>query len=411
MLTSRASLALVALVLAAVAGPAQAGRTISLRFPPFEVPPHSDLELCTFVPLPMKKPFEVVGSRIQNIGVKSDFVSHHFLMWTYDGKDVEKFPGRGQLVASKACLDFGPTDTNQRTLIGGSQQPLLVTRLPQGLAQEVKPTVTATGQSQLAVILNTHWINSADHPQRAAVRVKLFGARRHTVRQKLLPIFDVFANANLFVAPGQTATTRGTWRPAGSNLGTAFGGGSVPSGPACVVLLTSHMHKRGKLFTIDHVVGRSAQERVLETHEYTDPPQVKFTPPMLVPPGDGLRYTCTHDNGVTTPMKLGCEEEPGKTPGVSVLDAILKGITADGAPSGAVKRCSAEGSDPGECCVNGDCSQPDPAYPKRTFTGNCVPANLVFGFTSDDDMCIMPGSYYPADAQGSCDLSGLPVLN
>ena len=39
----------------------------------------------------------------------------------------------------------------------------------------------------------------------------------------------------------------------------------------------------------------------------------------------------------------------------------------------------------------------DPSYPGRTFTGNCVKANLVFGFTSEDDMCILPGYYYDAD--------------
>jgi hypothetical protein len=410
MLTSRWSLALAALMLIAAATPAHAGRTISLRFPPFEVPPKSDLELCTFVPMPMKKPFEIVGSRIQNVGVRPDFVSHHFLMWTYDGKDVEKFPAKGQLVASKACLDFGPTDTNQRSLIGGSQQPLLVTRLPQGLAQEVKPTVTSNGESQLAIILNSHWINSADRPQKASVRVKLFGAKRHTVRQKLLPIFDVFANAGLFVPPGQTATTGGNW-PRTATLTAGFGGGSAPKGPACVVLLTSHMHKRGTLFTIDHVIGPGSKERVLETQLYSDPPQAKFTPPMLVQRGEGLPYACTHDNGVTTPVKLGCEEQGGATsqkngkPGVSVVDALFKGLTADGALSGAAKRCSALGPDPGECPPT------DPAYPNRAFTGNCVEANLVFGFTSDDDMCIMPGSYYPANAQGSCDLSGLPILN
>jgi hypothetical protein len=31
-----------------------------------------------------------------------------------------------------------------------------------------------------------------------------------------------------------------------------------------------------------------------------------------------------------------------------------------------------------------------PEAADRSLTGNCVPANLVFGFLSDDDMCILP---------------------
>jgi hypothetical protein len=39
----------------------------------------------------------------------------------------------------------------------------------------------------------------------------------------------------------------------------------------------------------------------------------------------------------------------------------------------------------------------DPDRPTRSLTGNCVPANLVFGFLSEDDMCILPGYYYDAN--------------
>jgi hypothetical protein len=168
------------------------------------------------------------------------------------------------------------------------------------------------------------------------------------------------------------------------------------------------MHKRGIHFTVDYMQGSTAMERLLDTTTYSDPPQVTFPKQpfmaLLVNPGESLKYTCTHnngttDNGITTEVKLGCEEKPGVAPGLGVLQGGGLGT------SGAAKRCSAVGPDPTECPPT------DPAYPKRTFTGNCVEANLVFGFTSDDDMCILPGSFYPANAQGNCDLSGLPLLN
>ena len=43
-----------------------------------------------------------------------------------------------------------------------------------------------------------------------------------------------------------------------------------------------------------------------------------------------------------------------------------------------------------------------------------MPARLVFGFTSDDEMCILPGTYYDAvpgaPAGRECDLSLLPPI-
>src|SRR5437667_3112029 len=169
----------------AIAPPAAARRTIRLKVPRFVVPPHTDREVCTFVRVPMKKALDLGGSVIVNVGGHGSFTTHHFLMWVYEGKDVDRFPPKGQLVDSKACLDFGPTDTNRRTLIGGAQQPRLKTRLPAGLAQQLKPTVSG-GQSVAGIILNSHWINGEDTPQKAAVKITLMAAPKHSVRQFLL---------------------------------------------------------------------------------------------------------------------------------------------------------------------------------------------------------------------------------
>ena len=379
----------------AIAPPAAAGRTIRLKVPRFVVPPHTDREVCTFVRVPMKKALDLGGSVIVNVGGHGSFTTHHFLMWVYEGTDISRFPPKGQLVDSKACLDFGPADTNRRSLIGGAQQPKLVTRLPNGLAQQIKPTVSG-GQSVAGIILNSHWINGEDTPQKAAVKITLMAAPKHSVRQFLLPLFDVVANGFIKVPPMESKSVSWAWRPGGSDFGSGLGGGAYPTGPACVVALTSHMHKRGALFTIEFLNGRTAVEcadkgmMCLTATDYRDPPQVQFTPPLLVNVGQGLRYTCTHDNGVNDrEIKMGCEEQAGVVPGVDAATALFSGHGT----TGAAKRCASDA----DCAGFG--------------TGKCVPANLVFGFTSDDDMCIMPGAWYPANAAGSCDLSGLPLLN
>ena len=379
----------------AIAPPAAAGRTVRLKVPRFVVPPHTDREVCTFVRVPMKKAFDLGGSVIVNHGGQGSFTTHHFLMWVYEGTDISRFPPKGRLVDSKACLDFGPADTNRRTLIGGAQQPRLETRLPDGLAYQIKPTLSG-GQSVAGIILNSHWINGEDTPQKAAVKITLMAAPKHSVRQFLLPLFDVVANGFLKVPPMEQKSVGSDWQPGGFNFGGSLGGGAFPNGPACVVALTSHMHKRGTLFTIEFLNGNTAVEcadkgmMCLTATDYTDPPQVQFTPPLLVKVGQGLRYTCTHDNGVNDrPIKMGCEEQPSVIPGVDAATALFSGHGT----TCAAKRCASDA----DCAGFG--------------TGKCVPANLVFGFTSDDDMCIMPGAWYPANAAGSCDLSGMPLLN
>ncbi|MCI4351758.1 MAG: hypothetical protein L3K15_09650, partial [Thermoplasmata archaeon] len=83
----------------AFAPPANARRTITLKVPKFVVPPRSDREVCTFVSIPLKeKEFDIAASDIVNLGVRKDFVTHHFLIWSYAGNDVSAFPPQGAVV-------------------------------------------------------------------------------------------------------------------------------------------------------------------------------------------------------------------------------------------------------------------------------------------------------------------------
>lgn len=401
---SRLSVALVAVTLALLAAApptlAKRPRSIKLKFPRFEVPARSDREVCTFVRLPMRKPFDAAGSVIVNLGGDAEFVSHHFLLYAYTGTDMAAFGPAGQISDSKACLDFGPVDRNQRVLIGGSQTPRSRQILPDGLAQRIMPN-TAGGTSELGLILNTHWINGSNRPHRASVKMKLMPAKPGTIKRFMQPIFEPVASGLINVPPGQVETVEWGWRPGGVDYSAGLGGVVLPKGPACVASVTAHMHKRGKLFSVDFVDRDGTVTPLYSTSDYSDPGQRIFfgeggRDALLVSPGQKLVYRCTHDNGVTTEQKLGCEETPGVPPGESAATTIFAGRGF----SGAAKRCK----------TDGDCPATDPAYLGRQFTGKCVPANLVFGFTSDDDMCILPGAYYEADPVHGCDLGPLPVI-
>ena len=72
-------------------------------------------------------------------------------------------------------------------------------------------------------------------------------------------------------------------------------------------------------------------EKIFENFDWAHPVGSLYQPPLIVAPDDWLDYECLHDNGVTREVR-------------------------------------------------------------RDFFGN--PINLVFGVSTDDEMCILPGTYY-----------------
>ena len=381
-------------VLVLLASPAFAGRKIKLHVPPYDVPPNSDREICTFVRLPVHKPLDLGGTIIDNRPVSEHSTSHHFIIYSYNGADMDELAAKfeGKVVDSKACLDFAPKDPSSLHFIGGAQTPYQHQSFGRGLALQLSPAPTVAGAPKSAkaigLVLNSHWINSTSETQHVSVTVTL-EPPKHKVKKHLAPIFEVLANGFLDVAPGQVHKTGGAWGPGSTDIGVSFGGVASPKGPACVTMITGHMHRRGKLFTVDYV-HPAGTDRLYSNEAYSDPPQRLFPKPMLVSPGETLKYECTHDNGVTTDVKMGCEETAGVVPGRSIVEQFVGGHVSGSSISGAAKRCATDA----DCAGFG--------------TGRCVQANLVFGFTSDDDMCILPGYYYDAKTAGrpghECDL-------
>jgi len=388
----RSSIAAITVAVALLASPAGAARPrpITLHFPRYEVPADSNREVCTFVRVPMKEGYDVAGQAIVSLHVRPGVrnTSHHFLVWAYTGTDIDGFaPVEGKLIDSTGCLDLGP-DANSRLLLGGAQKPRSAGRYPKGLAFRLEPLETATGPA-VGFILNSHWINGSSRPVVGSVRVKILPARRGTVKKYVKPIFEVVGNAFIDVAPGTIGSAGWVWDPAVPDPSGGLGGAPTPGGPACVLTLTGHMHHWGTLFSASLRDAEGGTTPLVEFARYDHPTQRQFEPGLLVRPGERIAYTCSYDNGVAKDAKLGCEEQAGVAPGLSVVQALAVGRGVQG----AAKRCTQAGPAPGECPGT------DPAFPGRSFTGSCVPARLVFGFTSYDEMCILPGTYYDADLE------------
>jgi hypothetical protein len=246
------------------------------------------------------------------------------------------------------------------------------------------------------LLLNSHYTNPFKDTL-AEVWVNVEQVDPLLVRHRARILFAQVANAFLKAPPG-TRNASAVWRAcafSGPDAICDLSGEPVPGATQthfALMGITSHMHKRTVKFTSDLLVDGVPQSRgeddmtdpddgskhLYVNTEYSDPVNLTFWPPLVVEQGDELRYTCTNDNGVTRPVRLGCEETPGVPPGKSILELV-------GGLGGASRVCGTDA----DCAGFG--------------TGRCVPANLVFGFLAEDDMCIMPGLYYecPGDA-ASC---------
>jgi len=238
------------------------------------------------------------------------------------------------------------------------------------------------------LILNAHYTNSYANTL-AEAWVNVTPADPAQVRHPAELLFEVYANAFIFVPPGTAREVSAFACDFAPCLGL-----SPPTGEAFALLgVTSHMHKRSKKFVTDLFDLQGARipraddmtdaddgsQHLYVSRQWSDPVNLSFWPPIVVSQGQHLDYSCFHDNGVTAPVKLGCEETAGVTPGEPAYIGILAG---QGQYAGTPRWCHSDA----------DCT--------GVGTGRRVPANLVLGPRADDDMCILPGLYYrcPGDA-------------
>jgi hypothetical protein len=366
-------------------------RSLRLRFPTFEVPARRSVEACLFVRLPGDAPVDLEEWRISHRGAGGVVGVRHFLVYAYVGERLAEFePGR--MVLSWGCLDLGPVDRDRRVLFASGASVRNRRRLAPGVALRLPSVPLAPGESPAGVglVLDANWLNGSARARRVSTRVVLRRARAGTVRRLARPLLERGAEPGLFVAPGALATTP----PA-----------SVSPGDVCLLAVSSHMHKRGRFLGVD-LIGENGQpanppggtQNPLEpgrTHffgaaDYTDAGMLAlFEQPRLLRAAEALRWACWTENGATRPLRLGCAEDAVPVPG------------SVGSPA---KPCVLAGP------ASPDCPSADAVYPGRTFTGDCVPANLVAGSTPDDEACALTGLVFDAAPGPQCDVSALPPL-
>jgi hypothetical protein len=374
-----------ATVLVLVALPAGAKeRVVTLRLGPFRVEANRDREVCQAVRIPNARGMEIVGSEVRSrTARKGTLGTHHFVAYGYRGAAASAFPNG--MVDDPGCNGFGPSDfyVNRVSLAGsGGEQrkgKWLVTANapPPGLSQPLPNPADAPNDA--VVILNSHYFNVSSRPARGFVRVKLRLAPADPGKRVLRQVLAVGASRAIDVAPGETGSESALWQADGL-VNPDTEGGRNPAGDVCLLYMTGHMHLRGTRFILDYEVDGRPPERRLDYEDYQHPTVDYYFRGRLLPAYTAengwprFRYTCEHANGTAgKPLKMGCEESPGVVPGISWAEAEARGISV---LESHARPCGLDGVN----CTTG--------------TGRCVPANLVFGPLSDDDMCILVGAVF-----------------
>ena len=136
--------------------------------------------------------------------------------------------------------------------------------------------------------LNAHFINLlGDETLLGEVYVNLYTIPADDVEYEALELF--LNNQTINVPPGFSRVTKLDWLIK-ENLQQQ---GIDPGAGLQVLMLTSHMHRHGKLFEITKM---STGELLHRSVSYADAPITFFTPPLFLDADDGLSFACTHNN-------------------------------------------------------------------------------------------------------------------
>lgn len=357
-------------------------RTVRLTVGPFRIEAKRDREICKAIRVRNAGGLEIAvaeaRSRVSNGGYTA---SHHLVVYAYDGDDVAAFPRK--LTDDPGCNGFGPDDFyGRRVFIAGSggetrkgRWSVTTIAWPGDLTQRVP---VAGGADDAIVVVNSHYFNQASKAANGVVKVKLKLRPPTPGRRVLRQLVHAGASRHIFVPPDATGAVTDTFQADGA-ANPASEGGANPAGDVCLLFLTTHMHKRGTRFTMDWEQDGVAT-RLLAWRDYVHPGLVVLPGPLggllkAYTAANGfprIRYGCEHANGVGgVETKYGCEETPGVVPGISWAEGEALGLS----PSEThATPCGRDGANCGGAA--------------------CVPANLVFGPLSDDEMCVLTAFAY-----------------
>jgi hypothetical protein len=257
--------------------PPEEGKGIQIHLGPFPVAPRSEREIFYYLDKPLASfPQDVLVQRM-DIHMSDD--SHHFILYEYTGSTK---PPAGYRTGAFVNL------TSHRFL-AASQQAFFSLAFPPGVGFKISKNASFD--------LNSHYLNlNGSQTLQAEVYVNIFFAEPGSVTTFVKPVFDI--NTNINVPPHQTVTTKLAFPSASSSLqDLALGSNGRVSRETHIYALSSHMHRHGIKFVvylIENGRDTAPPQKVYENDDWDDPVYKTFDPPLILKPGQGLRYETTH---------------------------------------------------------------------------------------------------------------------
>ena len=252
---------------------------IQLHLEPFPVGPRSEREIFFFLSQPLAHlPSDVLVERI-DIHMSDD--SHHFILYEWIGSS----PPPAGLRPLQGVVDI----LGSHRFICGAQQAFFSFAFPPGVGLKVSKNASFD--------LNSHFLNlHGTETLMAEVYINIFFAEPGSVTTLVKPLFDI--NPFINVPPNQTRTTK--WAFPGlssSQLDPAVGSNGKVTSETHVYALSSHMHRHGVRFNAFLTnQGRDVDppRMVYDNLNWDDPVYTVFDPPLVLQPGQGIRFETTH---------------------------------------------------------------------------------------------------------------------
>lgn len=411
---TRRTLSLLVLVAVVLAGASAADarkkqKTLRLKVGPFPVEARRNREICKAFVVDGVPGMEVdVAEARSRVSQGGKVGSHHLVVYGYTGASADGFPT--DIVDSPGCNEFGPVDFfKKKVFISGSGGEFVkgnwsttTFTLPGDLALPMPNVTSAPGKA--VIVVNSHYFNGSDKKGKGIVKVKIKLAPLDPQKRLIRQVIDTTASRTIAVPPNAQRDVSATWQADGEvNDDSDYG--YNPSSDVCLFTLSTHMHERGTRFVVDYESDADGfclddgdpSDCLLDWPDYLHP-GTAIRPLLGAERGllkaytaengfPRIRYQCTHANGVDgRPLKMGCEDVPGETPGMSWATAEPLGISN---LESHADPCGLDGANCGERA--------------------CVPANLVFGPLSEDEMCILTAFVFDplpgVEPERACDFS------
>lgn len=260
-----------------------AGNGFQIHVPPFPVPGNFEREW--FLRLPVGNSEDIYVSSFQS---KSRPGTHHLVAYGYEDEDAPHQPqigvmrdqnrsdGRGNFRGGMfGTINFFTAQAEEFTL-----------SLPAGMAVHIPGGATMD--------LNSHYFNKTDDTRFGEVYLNINTIDSSQVNTILYT--ELVDNSDeLVLPPHQTTTIVHTEMATNQHM--------------MLYSITSHMHKRGKLFKVFVVGGPRDGEQILEADDYKHPPQIFLDTPLEIVPGIGLRTEITYENETDREITFGVTSE------------------------------------------------------------------------------------------------------